>query len=93
MRVASAPPLLPPSPGSEKNTVGLGLLIGTPGRDISQADMLSYSEPSSLFLEALLSRFLAPAVDVIARDAQDTAKSKVLPWAAPEGMGAFTPNG
>lgn len=72
-------------------------MIGTPGRDISQADafghIAGYGESSRLFLRPLFSCFLALAVDMTARNVQEAAKSKGLPWSAAKGMDTFTPIG
>ncbi|KAF9643151.1 hypothetical protein BDM02DRAFT_3157507 [Thelephora ganbajun] len=61
--------------------VELGLVIGTPGRDISQENALSHIAGYIL------------AVDMTARNVQDAAKSKGLPWSAAKGMDTFTPVG
>ena len=82
---------------SRVTVVELGLVIGTPGRDISQADALkhiaSYSELPSLSLGYFLLRSTALAVDMTATNVQEAAKSKGLPWSAAKGMDTFTPIG
>jgi len=84
----------------KKLAVELGLVIGSPGRDIPQEDALShiagYSQSSSLFLKPSASSYQcysALAVDMTARNVQDAAKSKGLPWSAAKGMDTFTPVG
>ncbi|KAF9789724.1 hypothetical protein BJ322DRAFT_1043896 [Thelephora terrestris] len=61
--------------------VELGLVIGAPGADISQEDALNHVAGYTL------------AVDMTARNVQDVAKSKSLPWTAAKGMDTFTPIG
>lgn len=61
--------------------VELGLVIGAPGYDISQEDALNHVAGYTL------------AVDMTARNVQDVAKSKRLPWTAAKGMDTFTPIG
>jgi len=61
--------------------VELGLVIGAPGRDIPQEDALNHIAGYTL------------AVDMTARNVQEVAKSKGLPWAAAKGMDTFTPIG
>ena len=82
---------------SRVTVVELGLVIGTPGRDISQADALEhiagYSEFPSPSLRYFLLRSVALAVDMTARNVQEVAKSKGLPWPAAKGMDTFTPIG
>ena len=68
-----------------------------PTLDISQADALKhiagYSEFPSLSLGYPLLRSAALAVDMTARNIQEVAKSKGLPWSAAHGMDTFTPIG
>ena len=82
---------------SRVTVVKLGLVIGTPDCDISQADALKhiagYSEFPSLSLGYPLLRSAALAVDMTARNIQEVAKSKGLPWSAAHGMDTFTPIG
>jgi len=61
--------------------VELGLVIGTPGRDIPQENAVNHIAGYTL------------AVDMTARNVQDVAKSKGLPWSAAKGMDTFTPIG
>ena len=81
----------------QETVVELGLVIGTPGRDISQTHAFNhiagYGESSSPFLGPLILRLSALAVDMTARNVQEVAKSKGLPWAAAKGMDTFTPVG
>ena len=93
-------PTLSPSSVSSQHTspVELGLVIGTPGRDISQEDALDhiagYSQSPSPFPKSNILMFRsALAVDMTARNVQDVAKAKGLPWAAAKGMDTFTPVG
>jgi len=64
-----------------RHEVELGLVIGTPGRDISQEDALHHVAGYTL------------AVDMTARNVQEIAKAKGLPWCAAKGMDTFTPVG
>ncbi|KAG7448349.1 mitochondrial protein [Guyanagaster necrorhizus] len=61
--------------------VELGVVIGTGGRDISQANA-----PSHIAGYAL-------AVDMTARNLQDQVKKRGLPWSAAKGFDTFTPIG
>ncbi|PFH48505.1 hypothetical protein AMATHDRAFT_65354 [Amanita thiersii Skay4041] len=59
--------------------VELGLVIGKPGRDISQADAESHIAGYTL------------AVDMTARNLQAKVKKLGLPWSAAKGFDGFTP--
>ena len=90
--------LLPHSRLKYPYVVELGLVIGTPGRDISQEHALDhvagYGQSSSPFSKFKSSHALpALAVDMTARNVQDVAKAKGLPWSAAKGMDTFTPVG
>ncbi|THV04001.1 hypothetical protein K435DRAFT_714993 [Dendrothele bispora CBS 962.96] len=61
--------------------VELGLVIGKPGRDISQANAESHIAGYAL------------AVDMTARNLQDRVKKSGLPWSAAKGFDTFTPIG
>ncbi|PCH37935.1 hypothetical protein WOLCODRAFT_135941 [Wolfiporia cocos MD-104 SS10] len=59
--------------------VELGLVIGTAGRDIAQADADSHVAGYAL------------AVDMTARNMQEVVKKKGHPWSAVKGFDTFTP--
>ncbi|KAI7829179.1 hypothetical protein BX661DRAFT_181508 [Kickxella alabastrina] len=61
--------------------VELGVVIGKAGRDISAADASEYIAGYAL------------ALDLTARNLQDEAKKKGLPWSAAKGFDTFTPVG
>ncbi|KAF9014192.1 hypothetical protein BDQ17DRAFT_1231191 [Cyathus striatus] len=61
--------------------VELGLVIGKPGRDISQAQANEHIAGYTL------------AVDMTARNMQDKVKKAGLPWSAAKGFDTFTPVG
>ncbi|KAJ2876111.1 hypothetical protein GGH93_001035 [Coemansia aciculifera] len=61
--------------------VELGVVIGKRGRDIQAADALEYIAGYAL------------ALDLTARNLQDEAKKKGLPWSAAKGFDTFTPVG
>ncbi|KAJ7073870.1 hypothetical protein C8F01DRAFT_1205237 [Mycena amicta] len=61
--------------------VELGVVIGKGGRDISEADADSHVAGYAL------------AVDMTARNVQDLAKKRGLPWSAAKGFDTFTPIG
>ncbi|KAF8550432.1 hypothetical protein OG21DRAFT_1468689 [Imleria badia] len=61
--------------------VELGLVIGKPGRDISQDAAESHIAGYAL------------AVDMTARNMQEEVKTKGLPWSAVKGFDTFTPIG
>lgn len=59
--------------------VELAVIIGEPGRDISEADAEKHISGYAL------------AVDMTARNLQDAVKKKSLPWSAVKGFDTFTP--
>lgn len=59
----------------------LGLVIGKPGRDISQANAESHIAGYTL------------AVDMTARNLQEKVKKQGLPWSTVKGFDTFTPIG
>lgn len=61
--------------------VELGLVIGKPGRDISQANAESHIAGYTL------------AVDMTARNLQEKVKKQGLPWSTVKGFDTFTPIG
>ncbi|KAJ1903067.1 Acylpyruvase fahd1, mitochondrial [Coemansia sp. S100] len=61
--------------------VELGVVIGKRGRDIQAADAFEYISGYAL------------ALDLTARNLQDEAKKKGLPWSAAKGFDTFTPVG
>ncbi|KAJ1896324.1 hypothetical protein LPJ66_004062 [Kickxella alabastrina] len=61
--------------------VELGVVIGKTGRDISAANASEYIAGYAL------------ALDLTARNLQDEAKKKGLPWSAAKGFDTFTPVG
>ncbi|KAJ2659933.1 hypothetical protein IWW48_003228 [Coemansia sp. RSA 1200] len=61
--------------------VELGVVIGKKGRDIKAADAFDYVAGYAL------------ALDMTARNLQDEARAKGLPWSAAKGFDTFTPIG
>ncbi|GES73062.1 putative mitochondrion protein [Rhizophagus clarus] len=61
--------------------VELGVIIGKDGRDIRESEAMDYVEGYAL------------GIDMTARNLQEVAKKKGLPWSAAKGFDTFTPIG
>ncbi|CAO3634429.1 unnamed protein product [Cunninghamella blakesleeana] len=68
-----------PSGCEVHHEVELAVVIGKSGRDIRKADALDYVEGYAL------------AIDLTARNVQNEAKKKGLPWSIAKGFDTFTP--
>ncbi|KAF7364014.1 hypothetical protein MSAN_01060100 [Mycena sanguinolenta] len=79
--VASGGKVEIPSGVLAHHEVELGVVIGTGGRNISQADAESHIAGYAL------------AVDMTARNVQESVKKRGLPWTTSKGFDTFTPIG
>eukprot|EP01111_Echinosteliopsis_oligospora_P005310 TRINITY_DN18592_c0_g1_i1.p1 TRINITY_DN18592_c0_g1~~TRINITY_DN18592_c0_g1_i1.p1 ORF type:complete len:219 (-),score=68.86 TRINITY_DN18592_c0_g1_i1:215-871(-) len=75
------PILIPPSIGEVHHEVELGVVIGKKGKDIKAENAFDYVSGYTI------------ALDLTARDIQQAAKTKGMPWTEAKGYDTFTPIG